>query len=251
MNVAWSRPAHHPPLLVDELHIWRAHVDAGPEALAYCATLLSCDETVRADRFVFAQDRNRYVATRGLLRHLLARYLDVLPVALRFAYAPQGKPYLDGPAHASTLQFNVAHSGDLALVGVSRVRCVGVDVERMRPEVDFRTLARTVFSPAELATLERPPDDAARIAFFTAWARKEAFVKARGDGISFSLARVTVTLLPGEPPQLLLPADADAAVAARAWTLHALEVGPGYTAAAVSEGPAQLRCFAAALPAHA
>ncbi len=251
MNRAWTSPAHHPPLPVDEIHIWRADVAAKPEALAYCATLLSGDETVRADRFVFAQDRNRYVATRALLRHLLARYLDVLPASLHFGYAPQGKPYLDSPAHASTLQFNVAHSGDLALVGVSRVRCVGVDVERIRPEVDFRALARSVFSPAEQSLLEQLPDDAARTAFFTAWARKEAFVKALGDGISFSLARVTVTLLPGEPPKLLLPADADAAVAARAWTLHALAVGPGYTAAAVSEGPAELRCFAAALPAHA
>jgi 4'-phosphopantetheinyl transferase len=230
-------------LAANEFHVWRADL-AGEEAdLTGYAALLSADEQARAQRFVFAPDRNRYVAVRGLLRRLLGCYLHVSPETLHFGYSPRGKPFLAGSSALlhQEVHFNVAHSGDIALVAVARARRVGVDVERVRPTLDVRALAQSVFSPAEQAVLEQLPDEAARPAFFAGWARKEAFVKAQGDGISYALAGFSVTLLADAPPQLHLPA----AEQATGWTLHALEVGPGYAAAAVSEGPAQLRCFAA------
>ncbi len=174
---------------------------------------------------------------------LLAREAGVTPDALRFGYSAHGKPFLIQAAVAGreTLHFNVAHSGDLALVALARGARVGVDVERIRAGLDFRALAKSVFSADEQADLAALPEDAACEAFFTGWARKEAFVKAVGEGLSYALDRFSVTLSPGAPPRLLLPAGEEPT----GWVLHALEVGEGYAAAAVSEGTLRVRCFEA------
>jgi 4'-phosphopantetheinyl transferase len=237
----WLEPAHHPHLPDDALHIWRATLDGQPVAVAQCAALLSSDEQARADRFVFAPDRDRYTLARGLLRHLLAQYVGGAPAALRFAYTPHGKPFLVGLPPQQQIQFNVAHSGDIVLIAVCKARRVGVDVERARANLDYRALAPSVFAQSELATLAALADEAGRAAFFEIWACKEAFVKAIGEGLSYPLASFSVSL--AATPTLHLPAAQPAD-----WALHALDVGAGYAAAAVSEGPLRLCCFAASVP---
>lgn len=247
MSTHWTAAAT-PGLGAHDLHIWRATVAAPPATLAACAARLSDDEAARAARFVYARDRNRFIVARALLRTLLATYLDTAPGALRFGYAAQGKPFVLEPRGAQPLEFNLAHSGDLILLAFAWARRVGVDVEFMRAALDYRALAHSVFAPSELEALATLPEEPGRRAFFAAWTRKEAFVKALGTGLSHPLDSFSVSLLPQETPRLHLPTAAESA----RWTLSSLDAHPDYAAAVVHENvggaAATLHCFAARLP---
>ncbi|HEX2294882.1 MAG TPA: 4'-phosphopantetheinyl transferase superfamily protein [Actinomycetota bacterium] len=192
------------------------------------ARLLSADEAERAGRFRFAPHRQAFVVTRGVLRRLAGRYLDVAPESVTFSYGPQGKPEVAG------LAFNVSHAGDLALVAVAPAGRVGVDVEAMRPGVEMRALARRFFTDAENEALDRLSDADLARGFYGCWTAKEAFVKAVGQGVSFGLGRVEVAVPPAAPALVALDGDP---AAARAWTLTAVDAGPGYAAAVVCDLP--------------
>ncbi len=163
---------------------WLRFDDVLPE---FFTPLLAADEQQRAARFHLASDRHRYITTRGVLRTLLGRYLRQPPDGLRFTYTMYGKPLLA----TGSLHFSVAHSGNLALLGVSR-RPVGVDVEALQPRLVWRDVAPLVFNAPEQAWIAGHPPDGQLSAFFTLWTRKEAFLKARGDGFSGDPTRVTV-----------------------------------------------------------
>jgi 4'-phosphopantetheinyl transferase len=188
-----------PTLERGTIHVWRGSLDQEPEVRRRLAELLSGDERERADRFRFDRDRARYVVGRGLLRLLLGRYVDVDAAALRFGYGPQGKPALlgDGP------QFNLAHSGATALYAFSPDSQLGVDVELMQPGFTDDGIAERFFSSVEVKTLRALPEEDRAQAFLACWTRKEAFLKARGDGLTLALDSFDVTLAPGEPPALL------------------------------------------------
>ena len=168
---------------------------------AHLPGYLSPDERERADRFVFARDRDRFVAGRAFLRLLLAQYLGCEPRALRFRYGPNGKPALAD--ERSDLHFNLAHSGALAVCALARGSELGVDLERLRPIRDAEGVVRSAFSPREVARLESLPETARLRAFYEGWTRKEAFLKALGHGLARPLDSFDVTLGPGEPPRLL------------------------------------------------
>jgi 4'-phosphopantetheinyl transferase len=168
-----------------------------------------------------------------VLRAILGRYLGSDPRRLRFHSNHYGKPSLAEPA--GWLRFNLSHSGGLALVAVTLDHELGVDVEQVRADLAGLSIAEQFFSPAEVATLRALPEPDRLQAFFNCWTRKEAFVKARGEGLSFPLKRFDVSLAPGEPAALLATHD-DPAEAGR-WTLHALSPGPGYVAAVAVYGP--------------
>ena len=220
-----------------EIHVWRVSLaDAATVALRL-SPLLSEDEKERAARFRFARHRDAYIASRGTLRQVLAPYLGLAPEAVRFAYGPHGKPSLAGEAAACDLEFNLSHSGEVALVAVARGRRVGVDVERIRAEVASDAIARRYFSPREVETLLALPEPARLEAFFACWCRKEAYLKARGDGLTHPLDALDVTLAPHENAALLATRD-DPHEAAR-WRLHALEAGVGYAAALAIEQQAE------------
>jgi 4'-phosphopantetheinyl transferase len=199
------------------------------------AELLSAAERSRAARFHFDRDRDRFVVGRAALRRLLGEYLGQRPARVEIESGRLGKPRLAGPAARSGLRFNVAHSGGLALYAFTYGREVGVDVEALRPIPDARTIARNYFSPLELSVLSDLPETALKSAFLNAWTRKEAFLKARGDGLYFPLDRFHVSLAPGEPARLL-GVDGEPA-AARQWSIQALDVGPGFVAAVAARGP--------------
>jgi 4'-phosphopantetheinyl transferase len=228
----WPLSPDPPPLERDEVHVWRAVLDVGPRRLEALRDTLDPDERRRAARFVFARDRDRFVAGRGTLRELLARYLGRAPGELAFSYGPHGKPAVAGAAR--DLRFNLSHAGGLALYAVAEGRELGIDVETMRPDFATERIAERFFSPAERAALRRVAAEQRCEAFFACWTRKEAYMKALGRGFSLPLDAFDVSLAPGEPAALLAtredPADRER------WWLSALDAGPGVAAALAVEG---------------
>ena len=179
-------------LLPDEVHVWQAALDVGSARLADLSALLSEDELRRAARFHFPLDRDRWIAAHGLLRVILGRYVATAPAALRFELGTYGKPKLID----EVLGFNLSHSGDQALIAVTKQGEVGVDIERLRSDFSPEEMAANVFSPQERADLHSLPSDIRHHAFLTLWTGKEAYVKARGDGLSFPLSQLTLRLDP-------------------------------------------------------
>ena len=229
-EAAWPAPPRRPSLDDRSVHVWRAELDVGDTGTARFAATLSADERLRAARFHFARDRDRFTVGRGVLRSLLGGYLGVAPAALAFAYGDHGKPALVGGG----LHFNVSHSAGVALYAVARAREVGVDVEGHRADFATAEIAERFFSPAERAALRALPVEARCAAFFACWTRKEAYIKARGVGLSLALDAFDVSLAPGEPAALL--ATRDDPGARDRWSLQALDPGPDLAGAVVAEG---------------
>ena len=229
---AWLPPPTELALGPDLVHVWRLPLTQPPAQLAVLAQTLGDEERARARRFHFDRDRDAYTCARGALRTLAGRYVAQRPDALGFGYRARGKPYLTAPP-GDSLQFNVSHSGELALLAFTRGREVGVDVERRRPLQDLRSLAQTSFSPAEYAALLGVPAHDQTDAFFACWSRKEAFIKATGEGIG-QLAEFDVTVRADEPARLLrIPGGA---AAGPRWSMRDLPAIPGYAAALVVDG---------------
>lgn len=201
--------------------VWNVWIGGVPDDHRVRA-LLSDDELARASSFVFDLDRNRYLAGRLALRELLGRYLDRAPSDVRFAYSSYGKPEVPETA----LRFNVAHSDDLAVIGLTEHDRLGVDVERIRELRDLDDVARTIFSKRELDVFHALPSFAKTQGFFAGWTRKEAFVKAVGEGLSRPLDAVEVTLRP----------EGSTARAGR-WSLFDLAPREGWVGAVAVERP--------------
>lgn len=180
----------------NEVHVWEGSLDQAPQAVQRFRALLSDDELERADRFRFDTHRSRYVVGRGQLRSLLARYLGARPAGLRFEYGEFDKPALAG---GSDLHFNLAHSGAVVLYALTRAGEVGIDVELAEIRPRDERLAERFFSPAEVAVLRALPRSERPRAFLRCWTRKEAFLKARGDGLQLALRTFDVSLAPGQP----------------------------------------------------
>jgi 4'-phosphopantetheinyl transferase len=186
-DIGWPAPPAHWFLNATDTHVWAASLLAPPGDLDKFAATLSPAEHLRADRFRSERDRHRFVVAHCFLRVLLGRYLDLDPSELHFSRGPCGKPVLAGaPAH-SGLHFNLAHSEDMALLAFSRLGPVGIDLEWIRPLDDALELADRFFSPRESAELRQHPADLQPEVFFEFWTRKEAWLKATGEGIASSL----------------------------------------------------------------
>lgn len=225
----------------EEVHVWRAQLD-GADWGTTMGALLSADERERAAGFYRKLDAERFVVARGILRRILAGYLDTAPAALCFVKNEHGKPSLAGE-NAGSLSFNVSHSGTMALFAVSRKWVLGVDVERCDTDLDYEKLSRRLFSPAEETALASIEDAGERVkAFFRCWTRKEAYIKGQGKGMVLGLRSFDVTLAPGEGARLAATRP-DAAEASR-WQLRNLQPAPGYAAALAVKGwDWTLRCW--------
>jgi 4'-phosphopantetheinyl transferase len=186
-------------LTSNEVHIWAANLDIPAHDLDKLRSTLSADERTRAARFQFHKDHNAYVAGRGILRDILGAYLGVEPEGLVFGYNEHGKPAL----RFGNLNFNVSHSGQLALYAISIEREVGVDVEIVRPLDDLEGISRGNFSAYENKVLQSVSEEQRLQGFFNCWTRKEAFIKAVGDGLAYPLEQFDVTLRPGDRAALL------------------------------------------------
>jgi 4'-phosphopantetheinyl transferase len=241
--MAWPFPAiwksaPRPIILGEkEVHLWLAAV---PDCLPDLETLrevLDAEERERAARFHFERDRERYIVARGVLRRLLSAYLGTSQFAL--TTNKFGKPFLQPPHDA--LHFNVSHSRDLALFGFTRVSEIGVDVETIRPDFTTQEIANRFFAPDEAATLAQLRESERAGAFFNCWTRKEAYIKARGVGLSLGLSTFAVTLKPGEAAALVrVDNDSDAPTR---WTMLDLDVGTDYRVAVAFEGCGNISCF--------
>lgn len=218
----------------DEVQLWRVDLEAIASDESRWQQVLSSDELTRAARFHFQRDRQHFVAARALLRTILAGYLATDPNGLSFSYSKQEKPALS-PVHAdSGVTFNVSHSGGIALFAFTRRREIGVDVEQLRPDSDCEAIARRFFSTREQSQLAALPAEQKVAAFFRCWTRKEAYIKATGDGLSLPLSQFDVSLTAGEK-NALLATRPDVSEAGR-WLLQEVSGGPGYIAALCVRG---------------
>jgi len=189
------------------------------------AHLLSPDERARAERFQLPHLRERFCLGRGTLRVLLGIACSTPPEQIQFAYSAAGKPCLpDFPE----FQFNVSHSGDLWACIIVQGPPVGLDIERAKLLTDRITLARRFFSPAEYDQIERFPEPDRQAAFYRCWTRKEAYLKATGEGLSRGLATFTVSC--GEEQV----SEIDDCGSGQRWFATSFTPAPGYTGAIVT-----------------
>lgn len=216
------------------IHIWSLRLDPPEARVEELGRWLSEDEWTRANRFRFDRHRRQYVVGRGALRALLAAYLGTRPDLVRFRYGPRGKPFLAEPSAAGDLQFNLSNSDEMALVGFVRGVELGVDIEYMKPMTDLEQIAERFFSLSEREVLRALRQEMKPEAFFNCWTRKEAYLKAVGEGLAAPLDSFDVTLAPGEPPRMLT-LEGDAARAAR-WRFRHFRPAEQFIGALAIEG---------------
>lgn len=241
-DFSWARPPTKLLLPRDEVHVWLASLDEPEERVSRLFDTLSADERRRAARYHFGRHRQQFTVARAVLRGILGRYLRCTPAGLAFEQGPLGKPCLAPHLNAENLRFNVSHADGLALVALARGREVGVDIERHREGWDTERLTERFFSPSERQVMRRLSPRQRLEGFYACWSRKEAFIKATGEGLSRALDSFDVSLAPGEAAELLrIGGNSEAA---RDWTLRALTVPNGYTAAIAASGwGVKLRCW--------
>jgi 4'-phosphopantetheinyl transferase len=212
-----------------EIHVWYRSLAVSVAEREALIALLDPDERQRAGRFHFEASRDAFIASHGWLRTLLGGYLNADPGSLEFTFGSRGKPALQG----TQLRFNLSHSGAMAACAVARNEELGIDIEKIRPMSDLETIARRFFHPEECRKLLALSEAIRTPAFFHCWTRKEAYIKALGEGLSAPLDRFEVTLAPGEAPALV---HIDGRPAAAEWSLFGLDVGPDYAGAVAVRG---------------
>jgi len=235
-NNPWLSPPETIELNDDEVHVWLVRAGAEEFPRDFLAASLSEDEKERAARFKFDKDRRLYIAGHAALRSLLSVYLKIEASQIRFFSGVNGKPALAPPLAATGLEFNLSHSNELALVAVAHGKAVGVDVECIKRNFDFEEIARRFFTAGEVAALFELPQPLQREAFFKCWTSKEAFLKAKGTGLSGRLDEVGIALTADQQTRI------NASVPG--WSLTELAPGAEYEGALVVQGPPrQIRCY--------
>ena len=239
---SWAPPLGTLTLGSNEVHVWQAALDVKASDVQRLQQILSPDERARAGRFYFRKDREHFIVARGVLRVILGRYLGMDPNQIRFSYSPHGKPALAGDSRRNAFHFNLSHSHGLVLYAFTRARELGIDIEHIRPDFASEQIAEHFFSHREVAALRALPAPKQTEAFFNCWTRKEAYIKARGEGLSLPLDQFQVSLVPGEPAALL-STNGDPQETSR-WSLQTLDPGHGYVAAlAVERRDWRLKCW--------
>ncbi len=233
-HARWRTPSANLALSSQVVHVWRASLEQATERVQQLSQWLSPDERERAVRFHFERDRRRFIVCRGVLRMIFSRYLGIEPDQVQFRYRLHGKPDLSERLGDGTLQFNLAHSNELAIYAFTYNREVGIDLEYIHPVPDAEQVALRFFSAGENATLQRLDKSQRLEGFFNCWTRKEAWVKALGDGLTQPLEQFDVSLVPGEPARLLRVARSPKQVTG--WSLRSLAPAHGYVGALAVEG---------------
>lgn len=218
----------------NQVDIWKILLEGRSCRIQECRQLLSADEAERADRFYFENHRRRFIASRAALRQILAGYLDLAPQALTFCYGPKGKPELSREIETNGIKFNLSHSNEVACLAVAQGLAVGVDVERINSDFATEEIAERFFSVREVQCLQALPSSERVNAFFACWTRKEAYIKALGEGLSVPLDSFEVAFAPGTPAALL-QAKVNPNEVTR-WSMYDINVAQDYKAALVVEG---------------
>jgi 4'-phosphopantetheinyl transferase len=232
--IPWNKTPAAITLTEQHVDIWRAPLDLTQGEINDYRELLSPDEFARAYRFKTKRKQREYLISRGLLRRILGLSLQLNPRELEFKYTEHHKPYLEITRRGLPVSFNVTHSHGLALIAVTLGHAIGIDIEHVRHDVRFRQLAGRFFSAQEARALETYTEAGLPRAFFACWTRKEAFVKALGDGISFGLNEFSVSVDPlDDAVALTTHWDPDEA---RKWSLVNIATHADYLAALAVEG---------------
>jgi 4'-phosphopantetheinyl transferase len=214
----WNTPSPDLILPDHEVHIWRTQLDQNQELVQQLAQILSEDERSRSSHFRFDRDRLRFIVGRGVLRTILAKYLNIYPSEVTFCYGAYGKPALPTSGQQRSYQFNLSHSQGLAVYAISLNRSVGIDIEHIRPVEDMQGIVERFFSAHEQDTFAKIPENKKCLSFFQCWTSKEAYLKARGDGLTQALHHIEVSIVPGQNTQLLNIVGNLQEV--QRWTLH-------------------------------
>ncbi|MDK2411042.1 4'-phosphopantetheinyl transferase superfamily protein [Aphanizomenon sp. PH219] len=225
-NLNWLTAPKKLDLLLNDVHIWRINLNSDELQLQFFRETLSSDEIARAERFYFPEHRQRFMAGRGTLRAILGQYLDIAPKQVEFEYQPRGKPLLAAKFADQGLLFNLSHSQDLALLGISYQNQIGVDLEYIRTMSDLEGLAKRFFSAREYQYLRLLSPAQQQQIFFRYWTCKEAYLKATGDGL-VQLEEIEIDLTPNQPSKLLVSGD---------WSLRELTPADNFAAAVVVAG---------------
>ena len=218
-----------------QIHVWIIDLNnVGQFSVSELRQILAMDELAKSERFLFERDRKCYIVCRSVLRQLIGRYLHIPPQQIIFSYGKFGKPYLSQTMnYRNNLKFNISHSENLAIMAFVIGQEIGVDVEKIHGKLDISSIAQRFFSNHEVAQLQMLPQYLHQEAFFTCWTRKEAFLKARGDGLSFSLEDFDVSVDPREEPRLLAVQSAPEEV--MRWQMHQIIPAANYISTLVVE----------------
>jgi 4'-phosphopantetheinyl transferase len=236
-RMSWPRVTAPLSFPAERVSIWRVDLGA-PTTEDRGTKILSADEITRANRFHFERDRLHFVRCRSALRRLIGEYLEIPAADVRFKYLANGKPEVEANQNPGALQFNVSHSGELALIAFCAGRQIGIDIEKIRQDVDTASLAERFFSMRERESLKSLPEQLRVLGFFACWTRKEAFLKSTGEGLSFPLSDFSVTTHPhGDAALEEIKGSAEAG---QKWFLADLAVADEYRAALATEHPSVL-----------
>jgi 4'-phosphopantetheinyl transferase len=225
----WHLPSDKRVLGDDEVDVWRLSLDPLDSMVSELRARLSAEENDRAEKFKFQKDRKRYILTHGLLRVILSVYADVSPEELKFTQNRYGKPELVHPSGLN-LTFNLSHSHERALIGIARGRQIGVDIEYVKNDFEWKEIVERFFSSREIQMINALPKNLQHKAFFTCWTRKEAYVKATGMGLSLPLKEFDVSPLPGAATLLLSHKEASQ------WSMKEVDVAESYVATVAVAG---------------
>jgi 4'-phosphopantetheinyl transferase len=236
-ELRWQSGIGPATLPSSELHVWKISLEQTPQRVRAFRALLCSEELQRCERLHFPRDRDGFCVCRGYLRVLLGRYGGAAPDRIRLTRGIHGKLALDRRVHETDIEFNVSHSGCLALIALARGRRVGVDIERAGPAGRIELISSRFFSAEEDESIRALPEESRDRAFYACWTRKEAAIKALGGSIAM-LARVIVSTDPEGPARILqMPSAAPAGGGNERWHLHDLPADEGYAAALCYGGP--------------
>lgn len=228
-------------LTAAEIHIWHATLDISESRLESLSKTISGDEKQRAQRLYFERDRRHFITSRGILRTILGNYLGIGEGQVQFCYAVNGKPTVQSSPCHRTIHFNLSHSNGEALFAFTLSSQIGIDIEKIRYVLDMDQIAGRFFSLQERELFCSLPRAEKEEAFFCCWTRKEAFIKATGEGLARPMDSFTVPFIPGET-SMFLHIHSNSLNPVQ-WSLHAFKPKPGYVAALVAEGGAKQMIF--------
>ena len=220
-----------PILNKNQVHVWTLRLEAENAEVRHCESLLTNAEIIRANHFSNLEKRQHFIIAKASLRKILSLYTDNHAITLDFEYGSGGKPYL---SNSTGINFNLSYSQNMAMVAVSMHRELGIDIQAIAQITEPESVARLVFSPAEISYLLSLNMNDRQMAFAQIWVRKEAYIKALGTGFSQLTHTFSVSPAPGDIDAL--NNDENNHLATTEWRLMEIKAPTGYCAALAAAG---------------